>query len=84
MRTEYLYVWRILWCGKWKHTRCHCTEEHILFEHPEAIRLESTLIIRDVPETDEEMQAMGRVGTSQWGGVVPRHPDGTIKKMWER
>ena len=84
MRTEYLYVRRILWSGKWKHPRYHCTEEHILFEHPEAIRLESTLRIRDVPETDEEMRAMGRVATPQWGGAVPRHADGAIKKMWER
>ena len=27
MKTEYLYVCRILWCGKCMHPRQHCTEE---------------------------------------------------------
>jgi hypothetical protein len=84
MRTEHLYIWRILWTGKWCNTRYHCTEERILFEHPEAVRLENTLIVHEVPETDAEMQGMGRVGNSHWSGDVPRHPDGTVKKMWER
>jgi hypothetical protein len=34
------------WLGKWTTTRHHCTEEDIRVEHPEAVRMEGTLIER--------------------------------------
>lgn len=83
MRTDSLYIWRILWTGKWRHTRYHCTEEHIRLEHPEALRLPSTLIVREVPETDEEIQAKLRA-VSRRTSQGRTNPDGTVKMEWER
>ena len=55
MKLEKHYFWKIQDLGKWKTTRFRCTEEHIKDDHPEAICIESSLIDRWVPETDEEM-----------------------------
>jgi hypothetical protein len=51
------YRWRTLWAGKMTATRYHCSEEDIRKEHPEAVRIEGTLIVREIPETDEERKA---------------------------
>lgn len=55
MKLEKQYFWKIQDLGKWKTTRFRCTEDHIKDDHPEAICIESSLIDRWVPETDEEM-----------------------------
>ncbi|QMV72993.1 hypothetical protein HS961_09150 [Comamonas piscis] len=61
MKLEKQYFWKIQIFGKWKTTRFRCTEEHIKDEFPEAICIESSLIERLVPETDEEMVERLRV-----------------------
>ncbi len=55
MKLEKQYFWKIQDLGKWKTTRFRCTEDHIKDDHPEAICIESSLIDRWVPVTDEEM-----------------------------
>jgi len=57
MKIEHHYRWRTLWNGKMSPTRHHCTEEQIRKSHPEAVRIEGTLIVREIPETDEEWRA---------------------------
>ena len=56
MKTIQTYRWRVLWLGKWTTTRHHAEEEQIRIEHPEAIRVESTLIEHQVPETNDERE----------------------------
>lgn len=55
MKTEHTYKWLTKWNGKMSPTRYHCTEEFIRKSHPEAARIEGTLIVREVAETPEEM-----------------------------
>jgi hypothetical protein len=50
--------------GKAFTTRFHCTEEQIRLEHPEAERVEGTLIVREVPETAAEIASMQRANSS--------------------
>ncbi|VWX63195.1 hypothetical protein VARIO8X_90064 [Burkholderiales bacterium 8X] len=49
-----MYRWKTLWLGKLSPTRYHTTEEEIRKTHPEAVRIEGTLVVRMVPETDNE------------------------------
>ena len=60
MREQVVYLWRTQWCGKWGTTRYLCTEEHIRKEHPEAIRIDSSRQVRQVPETPEEFATQQR------------------------
>lgn len=46
--------WKTPWNGKWSTTRFHSTEEDIRRTHPEAVRVEGTLIVREIPEAPEE------------------------------
>ncbi|WP_213956722.1 MULTISPECIES: hypothetical protein [unclassified Variovorax] len=56
MRLEQHCRWRVTTLnGKGRVTRFHCTEAEIRIEHPEAERIEGTLIERWVPETPEEV-----------------------------
>jgi hypothetical protein len=65
MRREEHYRWR---CrgpgGKAFTTRYHCTENEIRVEHPEAERVEGTLVVRDVPETAEEYARVTQANSS--------------------
>lgn len=54
MKREETYRWRTLWLGKMSATRYHCTEEFIRHRHPEAERIEGTLIVRMIHETEDE------------------------------
>lgn len=51
------YRWRTRWAGRWTITRYHASEADIRVEHPEAERVPGTLIVREVPETEEELAA---------------------------
>lgn len=55
MKTEHTYRWLTRWAGKMSPTRYHCTEEQIRKSHPEAVRIEGTLIVRQVAETVDEL-----------------------------
>jgi hypothetical protein len=57
MKTEHTYRWMTKWNGKMTPTRHHCTEEAIRKSHPEAVRIEGSLIVREIPETPEEWRA---------------------------
>jgi hypothetical protein len=61
MKTIQTYRWRVPWLGKWTTTRHHASAEQIRIEHPEAQRVDNTLIERQVPETDGE-RAAARAG----------------------
>ena len=63
MKRVETYRWRVLWLGKSTVTRYHATEADIRVEHPEAVPVLDTLIVRELPETDEERaQVLGRSG----------------------
>ena len=69
MRREEQYRWKTLWNGKMTPTRYHCTEESIRKEHPEAVRIEGTLIVREIPETDDEWRARNLAVDSAYIGL---------------
>lgn len=54
MKIEHQYQWMTLWCGRMTKTRHWATEESIKKNHPEAVRVEGSLRIVEIPETDEE------------------------------
>jgi hypothetical protein len=60
MRAVEKWKWRIRWAGRLTTTRIHYTEAEIRREHPEAVRLDETLTLVTVPETDEEREALQR------------------------
>jgi hypothetical protein len=62
MKEESTYRWRIKWAGRWTTTNYQCTEEHIRKEHPEAVRIDNTLLVRRLPETEVE-KARARLAT---------------------
>ena len=43
---------QLAWQGG--HHAIPATEAHIRIEHPEAVKVSGTLVVRQVPETDEE------------------------------
>jgi hypothetical protein len=63
MKTEKHYFWNVLSGKKWVQTRFRCSEEFIRIEHPEATLVEGTLVLREIPETDEELAARYRLLT---------------------
>lgn len=68
MKIEHTYRWMTKWNGKMSPTRYHCTEEQIRASHPEAVRIEGSLIVQEIPETEDEWrQRMRAVDTSQIG-----------------
>jgi len=72
MKTEHHYQWLVRWAGKMTKTRHHATEEDIRKLHPEAVRVEGTLIVREVPETHDEywrqfeQNSTGRLGDGRF------------------
>jgi hypothetical protein len=50
------YRWKRLWNGNMSATRHHCTEVEIRKNNPEAVRIEGTLILREIPESADETQ----------------------------
>lgn len=78
MHEEITYKWRIKWQGRWVTTRYHCTKEQIRRAHPEAICLEHTRTVREVPSTPQESaQVMIDRGTSGFLRGCAKKPDGT-------
>lgn len=69
MREEEVYAWRVLWIGKWHTTRFKCSEAFIRETHPEAIRLDSTREVRQIPETEAE-----RILTRSSGAIFVCRP----------
>lgn len=68
MKIEHHYRWMTRWNGKMSPTRYHATEDEIRKSHPEAERIEGTLIVREIPETPEEWDArMRAIDTSYIG-----------------
>lgn len=83
MKDEVHFRWQIKWGRGWITTSHHCTEEQIRKEHPEAIAEQDTRLVRQVPETSEEMdEAMSRQSTGAGMGRRER-ADGTPMKWWE-
>ncbi len=58
MEEQVLYEWSCQRFGKWYTTSFHCTEEQIRKEHPEAIPIVSSMVIRMVSSTPEEMRRL--------------------------
>ena len=71
MKIENTYRWMTKWNGKMSPTRYHCTEESIRKNHPEALRIEDSLIVQEIPETDEEWQARLRAVDTAYIGSKP-------------
>jgi hypothetical protein len=59
------YLWRIRWAGRTTTTRVHFTEDEIRVEHPEAVRIDDSMILVDLPETEAERTAALKI----WGRV---------------
>ena len=51
-------------------TRYHCTEETIRKSHPEAIRVDNSLVVKWIPETPEEVHARERALQAKQGYKV--------------
>lgn len=78
MKTIQTYRWRVLWLGKWTTTRHHADEAQIRLEHPEATPILTTLIERQVPETEAERAAVmaGHTFSINAGPRTPPPPPG--------
>lgn len=57
MKTVEHYQWRVLWLGKWVTTRYTTDEATIKATHPEAIRCEGSMVLREQCETEAEVRA---------------------------
>lgn len=74
--------WRHRWAGKMVDGKLYYTEAEIRARHPEAVSIEGSMKVFEVPETPEEIAAAER--------SITRAPnrefrsDGPIKKMWEK
>ena len=82
MKRVETYRWKTLWAGKMSPTRYHASQEDIRKEHPEAVRIEGTLIVRMLPETPEDLAA-NALSMQTHPRAIRLHPDGTVKKAWE-
>lgn len=51
------WLWEIRWNGRWTRTKILYTEEDIRREHPEAKRVDGSMVRVQVPETDAERAA---------------------------
>jgi hypothetical protein len=54
------WQWRYRWAGRMVTGRVHMTEVEVHHEHPDAVRVEGTRRVDEVPETEEELQAARR------------------------
>lgn len=60
MITEEVYFWRIQWAGTWMMTHTRVSEQNIRQEHPEAIRIEDSRLLKLIPETPQERMQVAR------------------------
>lgn len=54
------WLWRIRWAGRTTTTRVHFTEAEIRAQHPDAVRVDGSRILVDLPETEAERAAAMR------------------------
>ena len=71
MKIEHTYRWMTKWNGKMSPTRYYCTEEQIRKRHPEAVRIEGSLIVQEIPETEAEWQERLRAVDTAYIGTTP-------------
>lgn len=57
MREVEKWRWRIQWAGRWGNTRAHFTEDEIRARHPEAVRIQGSRILVQLPQTQAERDA---------------------------
>jgi hypothetical protein len=71
MKREETWKWRIRWGGRWSTWDLYRTEAEIRREHPEAIKVEGTMRIRESAETPEELEAAWRATDTRHGIAYP-------------
>jgi hypothetical protein len=49
--------WRIRWAGHMTTTQAHFTEAEIRQHHPEAVRIDGSMVAMELPDTSEERDA---------------------------
>ena len=54
------WLWRIKWGGVWTTTRIAYTENDVRREHPEAMKIESSRVVIELPETEAEIEDFQR------------------------
>jgi hypothetical protein len=63
------WLWRYKWAGRKVTGAVHMSEEEVMREHPDAVRVEGSKRIVEEPETEEEHRAArARTDTSRLGG----------------
>ncbi len=66
MHLENRYQWRVQnHIGRWITTRYHCSESRIREQHPEAVAVDGSLIVREIPDTEQEHLELVRQSTIQ-------------------
>ncbi|MBC7392342.1 MAG: hypothetical protein H7340_03335 [Variovorax sp.] len=83
MKTVHYYYWKTLWNGKMSTTRHLATEDDIRKKHPEAVRVEGSLVVRQLPETEAEKRQTFINADTNYRGSVRRRTDGSIIKFGE-
>lgn len=64
MKTVETYRWRVIWIKRWITTSFHMSEADIRVEHPEAVRVEGTLVVRHEAESAEESRSLASGGNA--------------------
>jgi hypothetical protein len=54
------WKWRIRWAGRSTTTRVAFTEAEIRREHPEAVKVEGSRVLVNLPDNDTEVRAFQR------------------------
>lgn len=72
MKAEELWRWRVQGRDGSVVTAHHATEEAIRVDHPEAVRVEGTRIVMEVPDTVQETR------DSWFGGLDSRFATGSF------
>jgi hypothetical protein len=60
MKTAEKWLWRVRWAGRWTTTRIAYTEAEVRREHPEAVRIDESRVVVELPETEAEVDAAQR------------------------
>lgn len=60
MRYVEKWLWKIRWAGRLTTTRVHFTEAEIRVEHPDAVRVDGSRIVAELPQTEAEILASQR------------------------
>jgi hypothetical protein len=57
VRTVEKWLWKTRWAGRVATTKIHFTEAEIRAEHPDAVRIDASRIVVQLPETQAELDA---------------------------